>query len=90
VSIPRWCKDNRGKQYVMERGKAWSKYLAHTNYVFNLSRPYASTIHKAQGSEFDNIFISVEDIKKARYNQEMYKRLMYVALSRARHTINYI
>lgn len=85
VNIPNWCRENRYKKFVMERGKAWSKYLAHTNYVFALSRPFATTIHKAQGSEFEQVFIDINDVKIAKqYNPEMYKRLMYVALSRAR------
>ena len=85
TNIPQWCQQNRGKQFVMERGKAWSKYLAHTNYVFSVTRPYCTTVHKAQGSEFSKVFIDTKDIAISRaYNPEMYKRLMYVALSRAK------
>ncbi len=81
-NIPDWCRANRGGAYVMERGKAWSKYLSHKNYVFNLAYPFATTVHKAQGSEFSKVFIDQVDMSKA-LNTEQYQRLMYVALSRA-------
>jgi len=79
--IPTWCAKNRSASGVRARGKAWSKYLAHRSYVFNLARPYATTVHKAQGSEFSKIFISQSDIRKALDN-DIYNRLMYVAISR--------
>ena len=91
VNIPGWCKANRQAKYVYERGKAWSKYLAHTNYVFSLSRPHATTVHKAQGSEFSTVFIDVDNLKIANhYNTDQYKRLMYVALSRAINNVVFI
>ncbi len=83
-NIPDFCRKNRGAPGVLERGKAWSKYLAHTGYVFNLARPFCTTVHKAQGSEFEKVFIDIDDLKKAAgFNIEQYQRLMYVALSRA-------
>jgi len=84
VNLPRWCRQNRSKQGVKERGRAWSRYLAHTSYVFSVTRPYCTTVHKAQGSEFSMVFIARDDLRKAkRFDEEQYKRLMYVALSRA-------
>lgn len=89
MHVPTWCRENRSKKYVFERGKAWSKYLAHTNYVFSLTRPYATTVHKAQGSEFSKVFVDVADIDKA-MSTEQYQRLMYVSLSRAINEIIFI
>lgn len=80
-NIPKWCANNRNAQYVFERGKAWSKYLAHKNYVFNVSRPYATTVHKSQGSEFRYIFVDAQDINSA-WDEMTRARLMYVSLSR--------
>lgn len=85
TKVAYWCSQNRDAQYVKERGRAWSAYLAHQNLVFNLVRPFATTVHKAQGSEFETVFIDQENMKKSikagYYGQ--YARLMYVALSRA-------
>jgi len=85
VELPKWCRENRDAPYVKDRAVAWSNYLNHQNYVFPISRPYASTVHKAQGQEFRRIYIAYQDMKLAvrgRY-YEQYARLMYVALSRA-------
>lgn len=51
---------------------------------------YGITVHKTQGSTFDNIFINLYNIMYDKYNRpypdrNMITRLMYVALSRARH-----
>ena len=80
-----WCRQNPRADGVRRRAKAWSAYLNHQNYVFSVRRPFATTVHKAQGSEFSKVFIDQTDmkvsIKKGYYEQ--YARLMYVALSRA-------
>jgi len=85
VHIPTWCKNNKDAKYVRERGIAWNKYISHTNLVFDMRRPYATTVHKAQGSEFHTVYIAHSDIKKSIKNNyyDTYARLMYVALSRA-------
>jgi len=87
--LVKWCQQNRQGKGVRERGWAWSKYIAHQNLVFNLQRPFATTIHKSQGSEFSTVYIAQEDIKKAIRNGYYvnYARLMYVALSRAIHKV---
>jgi len=89
VNIPQWCRENKGAKFIKERGKAWSEYLAHKSLVFDLRRPYATTVHKSQGSEFDTVYIAQSDIKLAIRNNyyEQYARLMYVALSRAQHKV---
>ena len=50
---------------------------------------FASTVHKAQGSEFDAVFVDVNDIKKSILPNyyDTYARLMYVALSRAKKSV---
>ena len=61
-------------------------------WVYALGRAYimdysfASTVHKAQGSEFDRVWISKSDIQRAIMNDYYgnYARLMYVAISRAK------
>jgi len=80
-----WCGQNKNAPGVKERGRAWSEYIAHSNLVFNLQRPFATTVHKSQGSEFSTIYIAQEDIKRAIYKgyYKTYAILMYVSLSRA-------
>lgn len=85
VHLPSWCKSNPLSKGVKERGEAWGKFLAHQNLVFDLRRPFVTTVHKSQGKEFDTVFIDQNDIKKSIHNNyyDTYARLMYVALSRA-------
>lgn len=44
-----------------------------------------STIHKAKGKEFDHVFLLLENFK---IDNDQDKRLLYVALTRAKQTIN--
>lgn len=61
---------------------------AHSNLLADLRPEYASTIHKAQGSTFKRVYIDLNGIKDvARYNHSMFKRLLYVAASRASEQI---
>lgn len=85
IQLKNWCRDNKTAKGVKERGRAWSEYMAHGSLVFNLQRPFATTIHKSQGSEFSTVYVAQGDIKKSIRNgyYMQYARLMYVALSRA-------
>lgn len=57
--------------------------------AFIMDYTFASTVHKSQGSEFNNVFIDKADIQKSILpNYYMtYSRLMYVAISRAKNKI---
>jgi len=57
--------------------------------AFTMDYTFASTVHKAQGSEFDRVWIVKSDIQKAIVNgyYNNYARMMYVAISRARKTV---
>jgi hypothetical protein len=84
VDLKDYCRTNKC-ELTRARGKAWSTYLGHQNLVFDLRRPFATTVHKAQGSEFETVYIDQDDLKKTirGSHYETYARLMYVALSRA-------
>jgi len=45
---------------------------------------FVSTIHKAKGKEFDNVFIMLENFNSA---TDEAKRLLYVAMTRAKHNL---
>ena len=54
-----------------------------TNWI-DLRHAYACTVHKSQGSTFDEVFIDIADIAKCRFTDPaLYARLLYVAISRA-------
>ena len=54
--------------------------------VIDLRPAYASTVNKAQGSTYDQVFIDLDDIKKCR-NGDTLARMLYVAVSRARNKV---
>lgn len=52
----------------------------------DLRGAYACTINKAQGSTFDSVFIDLSDVGSCS-NGETIARMLYVAVSRARHHV---
>ena len=65
------------------------KFIYALNKAYTMDYKFASTVHKAQGSEFDVVFVDVNDIKKSILPNyyDTYARLMYVALSRAKKKV---
>lgn len=89
TNITKWCRANKADPLVKARGKAWSKYLTYQEYVLNVAPTYATTVHKAQGSEFYTIYLDKVDLHSAIQDKyyAAYARLLYVALSRARERV---
>ena len=52
----------------------------------DLRAAYACTVNKSQGSTFDRVFIDLDDIGRC-HNANLVARLLYVAVSRARHQV---
>lgn len=69
--------------------KSMFKWVYALGRAFIMDYTFASTIHKAQGSEFDRVWISKSDIQKSIMNDYYgtYARLMYVAISRAKKSL---
>lgn len=55
-------------------------------YYPDLRYTYASTINKAQGSTYDAVYIDLNDLAKCS-DRDLQLRLLYVAVSRARHKV---
>lgn len=69
----------------------------YTGYIYikeNILDPrfyYSSTIHSAQGSTYDNVYIDLNDIMKGRgATKETKNKLLYVAISRAKNKIYFV
>ena len=56
------------------------------NNWIDLRAAYACTINKSQGSTYDKVFIDLDDIKRCNIGNQI-ARMMYVAVSRARHEV---
>jgi len=64
------------------KNKDWSKYFEVKNTWFDLRAVYACSVHKAQGSTYENVFIDLSDIGSNWCASDV-ARLMYVAITRA-------
>jgi nucleoside-triphosphatase THEP1 len=70
----------------LRREKKWESVREVEDEWIDLRASYACTINKSQGSTYDRIFIDLNDLQRCR-NPNQLARLMYVAVSRARHQI---
>lgn len=83
-----WAKANNTHKLARARAKAWREFLGFDKCVMCLDFPYARTVHKSQGSTFDNVYIDMDDLYKcAERDFKLYLRLLYVAISRARFKV---
>ena len=78
-----------GAKEAAIQDKKMFKHIYTLGRAFIMDYPFASTVHKSQGSEFDRVFIVQKDIQKAIMNgyYDNYARMMYVALSRAKKKV---
>lgn len=70
-----------------QRMKQWQHYFHLKNTYPDLRPRDASTVHKAQGSTFDKVFIDIGNIGECRNPQEA-ARMLYVAVTRAKNGIH--
>jgi len=70
---------NHIKYYAKQ--KDWEEYFNLKNYFADLRPVHSCTVHKSQGSTYDNVFIDLEDIGKCNKSHEV-ARMLYVALTR--------
>jgi len=89
VGIDKAHTERRKAAEAAIKSKPLFKNVYALNRAFTMDYSFASTVHKAQGSEFSTVFIDREDIKQSIRNNyyNTYARLLYVGLSRAINTI---
>lgn len=79
-----WSEANWRHELSINRKEAWRNYLSFKNNVVCIDFAHAMTVHKSQGSTYDNVYLDIEDMHKcAKSNFALYLKLMYVAISRA-------
>jgi ATP-dependent exoDNAse (exonuclease V) alpha subunit len=72
------------KQLAKE--KNWKDFFDVKEKVADLRPTYACTVHKSQGSTYDNVFIDLYSIGKNNKPNEV-ARLLYVAVTRASNNV---
>lgn len=74
--------NNRKSTALREKNRfAWKKFFYLKSMFADMRFPYASTVHKSQGSTHRKTFVNVPDIMKNKDPDEV-ARLLYVACSR--------
>lgn len=81
-----WCNQNPGHPLTGKRKRAWAKALSFESTVFSMDFNFCRTVHAAQGSSFDNVYMDIDDMRAAG-DSDTRLRLQYVGLSRARNKI---
>lgn len=69
-----------------QKQKLWNRYFFLKNNFPDLRQRDAATVHKAQGSSYDTVFIDLGNLSTC-HNSNQAARLLYVACSRARSRI---
>ena len=64
----------------------WEEYFNIKDTWLDLRSQYASTVHKAQGSSYDKVFIDLDDIGRCNIATDV-ARMLYVAISRSRKRV---
>lgn len=71
---------------ALAKAKDWVHYFQAKEKLVDLRFNEASTIHCAQGSTYDRVFIHLDDLLTCKAHS-VKSRLLYVALSRAKHDV---
>lgn len=79
-------KDKASKASPMLRRNAWVKYFNLLDKYADVKYNYALTVHKSQGSTFDNAIVINCDIKRVQDKKERNK-LLYTAVTRAKNKL---
>lgn len=86
VFMPSSVDDKKQRLSQAKREKDYQSARTIEEQWIDLRAAYACTINKAQGSTYDTVFIDLDDIKKCNSGDQI-ARMLYVAVSRARHTV---
>jgi exodeoxyribonuclease-5 len=86
--LTRERRDNPHKVSGAEVFDSWQAYYDLEDRYADIRAPYASTIHKSQGSTYKHSVIWMNDVAYARsVSMKMFARLMYVAITRASESV---
>lgn len=70
-------------RHVHNRREVWKEYYDFVNSFCYVNYSYAMTIHKAQGSTIDNVYVVEKDINGCYWDFVMRNKLKYTAFTRA-------
>ena len=74
------------KKQALQDKEFWRTYYAMKNFFPDIRPRDAKTVHKAQGSSVEDVFIDLDDLSRC-FDENVIRRLLYVAISRARKNV---
>lgn len=86
VEVPEDMSQYQRGLAALKQRKDWSTFFVFKERFPDLRPTDACTIHKSQGSTYNNVFIDLQDIRVCR-EASLLKRLLYVAASRAKEKV---
>lgn len=86
ISVSTDHRQYRNALKALAAKKEWLDYFTAKEKIADLRYDYSSTVHKAQGQTFDAVYIDLKDIDTCT-TEDGIRRLLYVAVSRARHKV---
>lgn len=88
IAAPLWCQQHKSHPLAKRRAAAWRRLLSVKQNVVSTDFTHAMTIHKSQGSTFEEVYLDAQDLQRCQqFGVEMYFKLFYVALTRASHRV---
>jgi exodeoxyribonuclease-5 len=78
------------KKIRYSKREAWRAYFEFKNQFSWVKYSYATTIHKSQGSTFENVYVINADCNKLSWNHKERNKLKYVAFTRPSHLLKII
>lgn len=68
---------------VLKKNKQWTDFYTITNSIADVRFTHSLTVHKSQGSTYENVIIDLDDLSKCT-DTLLARKLLYVAITRAK------
>lgn len=79
-----WCQINSKSELAKLWQDSWNDLIVFKYVVHCFDFKHAMTVHKAQGSTYDVVYIDYVDLMNCKHrNEKLFLKLLYVAISRA-------
>jgi len=86
VYLPKSLEELRALSKQYKKEKDWYNYYSLVENVADFRPKDAQTVHKSQGSTYNNVFLDINDLYSCKQPDTLI-RLLYVAVSRAKHKL---
>ena len=86
IEIPADLQEYKELKARAKKEKNWKVFFYLQNRMIDLRLPYATTVHKSQGSTYDEVLIDLDSFKSC-WDKDVAARLLYVAVSRAKNKV---